>query len=168
MTSAISQLLPILTLIAQVIVVLLVVGWLTSRKELSFVKTHALTFAFVVALVATLGSLFYSEVLGFEPCKLCWFQRIFMYPQVILLGLAAWRKDHGIIDYTAILSAIGGIIAAFHYYLQITDISILPCSATGYSASCSQRFVMEFGYITIPLMALTAFALIFLIAKRHG
>ena len=119
--------------------------------------------AFLVSLGATVGSLFLSEIAQFEPCKLCWFQRIFMYPQVFLLGIALWKKDLGIYTYSIALSAIGAIIAGYHYLLQIGVAPALPCSAVGYSADCSQRFILQFGYITIPLMAFSAFLLILLL-----
>lgn len=123
-------------------------------------ERDALRIAFGVSLVATLGSLFYSEIAHFTPCLLCWYQRIFMYPQTILLGLAIWKKDKGIALYSLTLSIIGAGIAGYHYLLQRGVGPELPCAAVGYSEACSQRFVMTFGYITIPLMALTAFLLI--------
>ncbi|OGZ79497.1 MAG: hypothetical protein A2312_00255 [Candidatus Staskawiczbacteria bacterium RIFOXYB2_FULL_32_9] len=127
----------------------------------NFFGKYALFFAFVVVLIATLGSLFYSEVAGYEPCKLCWFQRILMYPQVIILGMAFLKKDIGVVSYSIVLSAIGVVIAGYHYLLQIgVASSSVGCSVVGYSISCAQRFVMGFGYITIPMMAFTAFLLI--------
>ena len=87
-----------------------------------------------------------------------------MYPQVIILIIALAKKDQRINDYTLVLSIIGGLIAAFHYFSQVSGISLLPCAAIGYSVSCARRFVMEFGYLTIPLMSLSAFALIFIFA----
>ncbi|MDP3901099.1 MAG: disulfide bond formation protein B [bacterium] len=131
-----------------------------TSEPVRFLSRHALLLSFLIALTATLGSLFYSEVMGYEPCKLCWVQRIFIYPQVILLGMALVKKQRWILDYALALSVPGLFVAGYHYLLQRGLESSLPCSVVGYSASCSQRFVMEFGYITIPLMAFTAFALI--------
>ncbi len=139
-------------------------------KYRSWVKKNALLFCFVTALLATSGSLFYSEVAGFEPCKLCWYQRILMYPQVILLAVAMKKKDRGMLDSILVLSVLGAGIALYHYLLQLDLVPALPCSAVGYSASCSQRFVMNLGYITIPMMALSAFVMnIFfvLVEKKH-
>ncbi|OGY68707.1 MAG: hypothetical protein A3B94_01990 [Candidatus Jacksonbacteria bacterium RIFCSPHIGHO2_02_FULL_43_10] len=107
-----------------------------------------------------LGSLFYSEIAGYEPCQLCWWQRILMYPQVILLGVAWLKEDQGIVLYSIALSSLGALIAGYNYLLQIGFVPSIGCSAVGYSINCSQRFVMQFGYITIPMMALTAFLLI--------
>lgn len=164
LTPIITQILSVLTVLGQIIIVFLLVCLIVRKREtLSFVGRNAILFSFIVALAATLGSLFYSEAAGFEPCKLCWFQRIFMYPQVVLLGLALWKRDYRIAIYSIALSAIGAVIAAYHYLLQIGVAPSVPCSAVGYSVSCSQRFVLQFGYITIPMMAFTAFILILLL-----
>lgn len=144
----------------------------TSKKIIKHpiflrVSKFSLHFALIVSLVATLGSLFYSEIAKYDPCKLCWFQRIFMYPQVFLLSLGILKKDKNITDYSILLSVIGGLIAVYHYYLQRGGASIFPCSAVGYSVSCSQNFVMEYGYITIPMMSLTAFLLMISFSIIH-
>ncbi|GJM71062.1 hypothetical protein HMSSN036_32780 [Paenibacillus macerans] len=81
----------------------------------AFLRDYGIYLAWLVALVATAGSLYLSEVLHYEPCRLCWFQRIFMYPQVILLGIAAYRNDRSIIPYVLPLSIIGGTISLYHY-----------------------------------------------------
>ena len=163
-TSFILKTLPALTLAAQIIFVITLLLYILSEKAKAritqFIKTRALLLAFFVALAGTLGSLFYSEVAGYEPCRLCWYQRIFLYPNVILLGLALYKKDKGIIPYGITLSIVGGAIAFYHYLIQRGIAPELPCSAVGYSTSCAQIFVMSYGYITIPLMALTAFVFI--------
>jgi disulfide bond formation protein DsbB len=82
-----------------------------------------------------------------------------MYPQVLLMGIALIRKDRWMKIYGFAFSIIGAAIALFHYTGQL-GFTPLPCSAVGVSVSCSQRFVMEFGYITIPMMAFSAFMLI--------
>jgi len=156
-----------LVIIAQILTILYIIGLFIRRKNPNsdFVKMlgdNGFKLAFVVALASTFGSLFYSDVLGYEPCKLCWYQRIFMYPQVLLLGFALWRKEWNMYFYSLVLSVVGGLIALNHYVLQTTGTSILPCSAVGYSVSCSKLFVMHLGYITIPLMALTGFTLMIL------
>lgn len=118
--------------------------------------------AFLVSLMATTSSLLYSEILGYTPCALCWYQRIFMFPQVLMLGFALWKKDRTIADYSILLSIVGAFLAAYHHYVQLGGSSLTPCSAVGYLVSCSERFVLQFGYITIPMMSLTAFSLIIL------
>lgn len=158
-----SNTLGLLTIVGQVLAIGILVGLLVRKKEvIDFFSKYALLFSFVVALVATLGSLFYSEIAGYEPCKLCWFQRILMYPQVLLLGMAWWRKERLMLGYASTLSMIGGLVAGYHYLLQRGIAPALPCSAVGASVACSKVFVMQYGYITIPLMAFTAFVLIFL------
>ncbi len=121
---------------------------------------HGVLLAWSVALVATAFSLFYSEIVGFEPCKLCWLQRIFIYPQTILLGIAFFKKDWKIVDYVLPLTAVGMLFAFYHNYIYYGGTSVLPCSAFGLGVSCLTRYVFELGYVTIPLMSLTSFLLI--------
>src|SRR3989304_5997978 len=133
--STVNQTLALLTIAGQIIMAVLIVSFATKRSQvLNFFAKHALAFSLAVALTATLGSLFYSEIAGYEPCRLCWWQRIFMYPQVILLGMALWKEDWGIADYSIALSSIGALIAGYHYLLQTGLASSLLCSAVGDSA----------------------------------
>lgn len=122
-------------------------------------RVHAVTLAFVVALVATGGSLFLSEVLGYIPCELCWYQRIFMYPLVLLLGRAAIQGDLKIVGYALPFSIIGGLISTYHYAHQKVPglAGMSPCKA---GIPCHTDYLDWFGVITIPLMALVAFILI--------
>lgn len=169
-TETVTQLLSVLTAIGDGMVVVLAIslvlfGVFKKRlgalgKLVGFVSTNALTFSLVVATIATMGSLFFSEVAHFEPCKLCWIQRIFMYPLVLILGIATWRNDRGIADYVLPLSVVGAGFAGYHYALQVNPNLLAPCSVVGYSVSCAERFVTSFGYITIPMMSLTAFLMI--------
>lgn len=132
---------------------------------LRFIARHSLAFAFAVALTATSGSLFYSQVMHFPPCELCWYQRIFMYPLVLIFGLAlAKRKDFRAVDYALVLAGAGFFISLYHNVLYYSNggLSAL-CDIMGTSVSCIKRYIFELGYITIPLMALTAFACIILL-----
>jgi disulfide bond formation protein DsbB len=122
------------------------------------VGDQALGLAFVVATVATLGSLYFSEVADFTPCRLCWYQRIAMYPLVPLLGLAAWRRDAGIRPYAAVLAGIGAAIASYHIVIERNP--GLESGACDPTNPCSLVWVERFGYLTIPTMALSAFALV--------
>lgn len=152
-----------LTIIGQIYIVVMILGLVTGKGKqfVDFFTGRTGWFVFLIALVSTLGSLTYSDILGYEPCKLCWLQRILMYPQVILLSLAIYKKEQkAILDYSLVLSIVGAIIALYHYLLQLGWVPELACSAVGYSVSCAQRFVMQFDYITIPMMALTAFLMI--------
>lgn len=136
---------------------------------LDFHRRRALLLVLIVSLTATLGSLFFSEVVGYEPCKLCWFQRIFMYPLPLLFLIGLARKESVISFYALPLSIIGGLIALYHYFLQVGKLweiavdKFAPCSAVGYSASCTDSFFLSFGYITVPMMSFSAFLLITLI-----
>jgi disulfide bond formation protein DsbB len=120
---------------------------------------NALVGAWGIALIATLGSLYFSEVLKFIPCGLCWFQRIFMYPQVILLGLAVIRKEYGIARYSLALSVIGGSISLYHYLIQKVPFFQSHAISCG-RISCTGQYINWLGFITIPFLALIAFVLI--------
>ncbi|WP_198665502.1 disulfide oxidoreductase [Thermus sediminis] len=114
-----------------------------------------LSFAWVVALVATLGSLYYSEVRLFLPCELCWYQRIFMYPLVILLAMALWRQDFGVWPYSLAFSLVGGSLSALHLIQQrFPDLFTLACKPP---VPCTVEYIPSF---PIPLQALIAFTLI--------
>lgn len=158
-----------LVLAAQILIVLFALIFIGSRVSpknkfitsvFKFISENSLSFAFFIALIAVSGSLFFSEIAHFVPCKLCWYQRIFMYPQVILLGIATLKNDFGIKRYILPLSIIGLVIAVYHYVLQMSPIP-LPCSDE--VASCALKQISYFGYITIPLMSATAFALIIIL-----
>ena len=119
---------------------------------------QTLTFAFVVAGVAMAGSLYFSEVAHFTPCHLCWYQRICMYPLVPLLGIAAWRGDSTIRLYAAVLAGVGAVIASYHVVVE--RFPTLESSVCDPTNPCTLIWVRRLGYLTIPTMALSAFALI--------
>lgn len=150
-------LLAILTLVANAAVVVLVVGARSTRLR-ALVAGDALRLAWLVALVATAGSLFFSEVRHFEPCPLCWYQRIAMYPLVVVLGVAALRGDRAIRITVLPLAAIGALVSAYHYQLErFPHQEALACTS---SVPCTTIWFEQLGFITIPYMALSAFALI--------
>ena len=115
----------------------------------------ALWLAFAVALTATSGSLYFSEVAGFPPCTLCWYQRIAMYPQVIILGVAAARGDAGVIRYAGPLAVIGALISIWH--IGVERIPTLPSGSCSLEVPCSTIWVQVLGFVTIPTMALAGF-----------
>jgi disulfide bond formation protein DsbB len=155
--SAVSQDLAFLTLLAQIGIVVGVLYLLFFRKKyprvLEYFSNNALLFSFIVALVATCGSLFFSNVAGYTPCELCWFQRIFMYPGLILFGIALYKKDSNIVDYMLSLTVIGALISLYQLYAMYVASFAVSCGLT----ACTQIHVIAFGYITIPAMAFTAF-----------
>jgi disulfide bond formation protein DsbB len=118
----------------------------------------ALWLAFVVALTATLGSLYLSEVAHFVPCTLCWYQRIAMYPLVPIRLVAALRDDAGAWRYVVPVAAIGAAISIYHYQLErFPDQASLSCST---EVPCTLVYIWKFHFVSIPFMALSGFALI--------
>lgn len=119
----------------------------------------ALYIALLVAWVAMLGSLYFSEVLGYVPCQLCWVQRIFMYPLAGVLAIGLLRRDPHLPYLVLPFSLIGLGVSTYHYLIQKTDIfgSTVVCQ-TG--VPCSMAWINWFGFVTIPFLALTAFFLI--------
>ncbi|MBT2657204.1 disulfide bond formation protein B [Bacillus sp. ISL-18] len=118
-----------------------------------------LLLSWVAALIATLGSLYFSEVMHFIPCTLCWYQRIFMYPLAIILGIAFYRNDQGIYRYVLPLSIIGMLISGYHTLLQkLSFLQQFEMCTTG--VPCSKDYINWLGFITIPLLAFIAFTVI--------
>ena len=161
-----NKALSLLTLAGQIFIVAIIIFLIkykndkNSSAQMQFLAKHSIALSFFIALASTIGSLLYSEVMGFQPCVLCWYQRIFIYPQVTLLGLALWKKDRGVSLYSIALAIVSGSIGAYQYYGQMFNPSVLPCGVIGLTPACSQRFIVEFGYITIPMMSITASAMI--------
>jgi disulfide bond formation protein DsbB len=115
--------------------------------------------AWLIAIVATVGSLYFSEVRMFVPCALCWWQRIFMYPLVVVLGVATFRQDFAVWRTALPLSGIGLSISTYHYLLQKVP-GMAPPAACSSGVPCSGQYIDWFGFVTIPFLAGTAFALI--------
>ncbi|WP_077324995.1 disulfide oxidoreductase [Virgibacillus siamensis] len=123
------------------------------------------------AFIAMLGSLFYSEIMGYVPCELCWYQRILMYPLVIIYGVAAIKKDIRVALPGLILSGIGVCVSIYHYLVQ----KLPALEDAGNSCGlvpCNAEYVNYFGFITIPFMAGVAFIVIFvlhiILMKQQG
>ncbi|MBC5636640.1 disulfide oxidoreductase [Ornithinibacillus hominis] len=138
---------------------------LTKKKE------NILLGIWGISVIATLGSLFFSEILGYEPCKLCWYQRILMYPLVIIYGTALFKKDLSIALPGLILSGIGMCVSTYHYLIQ--KLPTLEAGGACGIVPCNFEYVNYLGFITIPFMAGTAFILIFvthvtLLKKSRG
>jgi disulfide bond formation protein DsbB len=124
----------------------------------TFVNKYVLQLIFGSSMAALIGSLLYSNVAGFPPCELCWIQRIFMYPQALLSFMAMIWRDKRMVTYLFPMSILGGLVALYH---SLTNWgyggSLLGCTSVG--GECSRVYVLEYGYITIPFMALTNFCL---------
>lgn len=142
----------------------ILLGVLLLRKHVAFQKAAdsvarwGLVVGCITALGAAIFNVYYSDILGVEACYWCWWQRIFLYPQAILLAMALWKEKYRetAIDASLALSVIGATISLYHHALQMLPGSGLPCPAVG--VSCAQRILFEFGYVTYPLMALSVFA----------
>lgn len=155
----------ILALVANAGTVVLVVALLSPKTSafraaaLDAIRGYELWLAGAVALTATAGSLYLSEIAHLVPCTLCWYQRIAMYPLALLLLLAAFRGDHGIRVYAAPIALVGAGIAAYHRLIQVfPELDSGACSASG--PPCSSAWFEVFGFITIPYMALSGFLVI--------
>lgn len=114
------------------------------------------------ASVATVGSLFFSEVMSYPPCTLCWYQRICMYPLVMILLPSVISFDRSVIKYAFPITIVGLLVAVYHnfVYFGIIDESLSPCSM---GVSCKAKFIQWFGFVDIPQLSLFAFVLIFLL-----
>lgn len=128
-----------------------------SRSE-TFWSQYGPYLALVTALTAMLGSLYYSEIVGFIPCTLCWYQRILMYPLNLILLVGILKHDRGVFDYVLPLSVLGIGFSTYHYLIQLGVIAHSPACQVG--IPCGLRYVNYFGFVTIPLMALVAFLII--------
>jgi len=158
--STVSLFYALLAIVANLTVLAIVVAGVTGRLDALSDRLGgtALTGAFVVAALATGGSLYFSEVAGYEPCTLCWYQRIAMYPLVLVLGIAAWRSDTRVRRYVLPIVSIGAVIALYHYALE--RVPALDTGVCSSSVPCTLIWFQELGFITLPYLALSAFLLI--------
>jgi disulfide bond formation protein DsbB len=118
----------------------------------------AVPLAFVVALTATLGSLYFSEVANYRPCTLCWYQRIAMYPLPVLLAVGMLTRDPHVRRYVWPITAIGGMIAAYHWFVErFPDLETGVCQA---DLPCSVMWFEKFGFVTLAYMAFSGFAFV--------
>jgi disulfide bond formation protein DsbB len=116
--------------------------------------------AFVVAAIATGGSLFFSEIAHFVPCELCWFQRICMYPLSIVTLLAAIRGDHRVARYLLPLPIVGAGVSVYHLLVENGVVAQAKTCLASAPGGCATKWINEFGWMTIPTLALTAFVLL--------
>jgi len=113
----------------------------------------------LLASVSTLGSLFFSNVMEFAPCVLCWYQRIFLFPLVIILAVGLFPFDKSVVKYALPLAIAGWLTALYHtlLYAGIIPESIQPCSQ---GVSCTEEYIDLFGFMTIPMLSLLSFSII--------
>ncbi len=176
--SGVTRFLATLTVIGDILIAGALIGMVVLRvapnhrfslwygKLFSNVGQKGGWYILLVSGLATVGSLFYSEIAHFTPCILCWYQRIAMYPLVATTLLFLKRKTIKEWVYVLPAAGIGACIAAYHYAIQVISrfspvpSILLPCSAAGTGPSCTTIHAMTYGYVSIPMMAFTAFLLI--------
>jgi disulfide bond formation protein DsbB len=179
----VTTLLSLGTLVMQVVALLLLLSLLLKKEDLKkrkglgafvgFISDYILEIGFLVSVGAILSSLFYSSIAGYAPCEFCWWQRIMIYPQAVLFGVALYYSkakkvaQHAVaLSTSLILTGVGLALALFQTYGTRFDPSLLDaCVANG--VSCSKQYFVSFGYIDIPMMSLTCFALLVLVVLVH-
>ncbi len=142
------------------------IGFVLTRKTGMFwnnplvklIGKNGRVLAFMVIFAGVAGSLFFSNIVLLPPCELCWYQRVFLYPQLFIVGYGILKNDRRVGEYSILLSVIGIIIAIYHYYLQMGGAPFTTCGLG--EVSCSEIQFIRYGFITIPVMSLTAFAAI--------
>lgn len=165
-TSNITPVLSVLTVFSHVVILIVVFMYLIPKwfgKVGYFVRHLIHIHVDIIILVLTgfsvVGSLLYSNLIGFDPCSLCWWERIFIYPTLIIVLIAMIRKEvPKLMPYVFGLSLPGIIFSGYHTYLQLGGKAFTVCSSTG--VDCAKIYFIEFGYITLPTMALTAYVII--------
>lgn len=122
---------------------------------IQFLNQNYLYFGFLITSLATVGSLFLSEVMKLPPCDLCWYQRSFIYPQMVIFGIAMWKNDRSITRYVLPLSGIGILIGIYHNLLQLNP-TVLPCTSS--AVSCATKQIELYGFDVIPVLSVFAYA----------
>jgi disulfide bond formation protein DsbB len=166
---AVTLFLAMLAIVAELVVLGALVVWIGGRYSAALARfgsntrdalgSTGLWLAWAVALTCTLGSLYLSEVAHFIPCRLCWYQRICMYPLVVLLIVAAIRRSTEVARATIPLIAIGAAISTYHYLLERFP-SMAGAATCDPVAPCTIVWVWRFHYLSVPAMALSGFVLI--------
>ena len=166
----------LMALAANAVVLGYLVLWVIGRREsadatrdriVGSIAGLELWLAFGVATVATLGSLYLSDIVGLVPCRLCWFQRIFIYPLVPILGVAAWTRDGAAVRrYVLALAFPGMAISLYHYAIQ--HFPGLESGACDAIAPCSAAYIWLWGFVSIPYMALSALLLVVVLTFSLG
>ncbi|HUO69327.1 MAG TPA: disulfide oxidoreductase [Solirubrobacteraceae bacterium] len=170
MTNAVSTGLATLAILLQAVLAIIALlalaslFWEAPRRILVEVRETMLGgelwAAWAVALASMLGSLYFSQIANFVPCELCWFQRIAMYPLVVILLVGALKRDaRTAVQYAFVLPIVGFLISTYHIYIEANP-SAEPSGCRVGGTSCATKWIEKFGYVTIPVLAITAFATI--------
>ena len=151
--------------LAAILILVALAALLGARRPLQLLQRalwgYELWAAFLVAAIATGGSLFFSEIAHFVPCELCWYQRICMYPLSILTLFLAFHGDHRAARYLVPLPLVGAGVSIYHLLIENKVIKEpAQCLISAPGTGCGTKWINEFGYMTIPTLALTAFVLL--------
>lgn len=151
----------------QVGILITIVAWISKAPLAQTIARHSTLILRVVFVASVLGSLVYSEIYKFAPCILCWYQRLAIFPTALLLFTSSLSKSALLRLQVLVFSSIGFAIALFHRYIEL-----FPSAGTGVCGtdgiSCNTLYVMQFGYITIPMMSLTVLGAGILLALLAG
>ncbi len=168
-TSTADAIFTALTLLANVALLVLVVVGIAAllggkahtgaERFVGRIGPAARPLALVVAVVTTLGSLYYSEIAGYLPCELCWYQRICMYPLAAILAVGVLRKDRAVLWYAAPFVVVGAPLALYHYLVERVP-ALAESSSCSVFVPCSVPYFEELGYVTLAFMDMSAFLLI--------
>ena len=122
--------------------------------------------SFITACIATMGSLFFSEIMQFVPCSMCWYQRIFMYPLVLIFLVNTLYPDNKVFKYAMPIVVVGLLFAIYHNLLMFGIIpeSVVPCVQ---GVPCSTEYINWLGFITIPFLSLSAYSIIFILLLMY-
>ncbi len=167
---SVNQVATFLSLLALVAVAIslstgIALATVTGRSRLATLGDTPLRLAAAVATTSVAGSLYFSEVAGFRPCELCWYQRIAMYPLALILVVAVARPGSDVARFALPLSIGGAAMSIYHYQLQLFPDQGSSCEP---GTSCAFRWVEKFGFISIPLMALAGFAAVTALVVTHA
>lgn len=162
-----TALLAISTVLGNVLALLIFFAFLFARdffaRIMRLLSVHGVAIATLLSAGASVGSLVYSEVVGFPACILCWIQRAFMYPQMFILGVAWWRPYAAAVPVAFGLSVVGGSVALYNWIKDMLSVYAgytAPCPAVSGLPSCDAIYILEYGYVTIAMLALNVFVLL--------
>jgi disulfide bond formation protein DsbB len=160
---SLNHTLAILGLVGIIATALLIFDLYTERRLQKYVAQWGMKFALLATLASSAMTLLYSEVFGILPCGLCWFERVALYPQVLLIATAIYIKDSRMPIYGIGLSVFGLVISLYHHYIQMGGSQFVKCPVSG--VDCSKRFFFEFDFMTFPLMSAILFLFLIILYR---
>ena len=161
LVASLNTILALGSIVLQVGAVIVLITYIRRDPEVlaHLVVKNALLLTFILSLAGSIFTLIYSDIFGFVPCGLCWFERIALYPIALLAGVALFKRESArMADYLLALAIPGALISLYHHYIQMGGAEFVKCPAAG--ADCAKRIIFEFGYITFPFLAFSLFVFI--------